>query len=202
MFRLYRPSFAYCYVRDDLRQLLADIGATGVRFGTSRLFRQLRAACRTTWFLRQGLRHTFPLWQRGYSGNSLQFSIVRFKLGGVVKTFLLVTLRQWFQQTFDGPTSTTLTPNLRRTSTLGIPPTTTQHLTRCACLRLMAHRYFASVCVARLANLTPFAMLQFWRGLLIVGWHASHVIDPKSSSVIRHNAWHVFRRHSRSTTLC
>ena len=40
LFRLYRPSrFAYCYVRDDLRQLLADIGATGVRFGTSRLFR-------------------------------------------------------------------------------------------------------------------------------------------------------------------
>ena len=40
LFRLYRPPrFAYCYVRDDLRQSLDDIGATGVRFGTPRLFR-------------------------------------------------------------------------------------------------------------------------------------------------------------------
>ena len=40
LFRLYRPSrFAYCYVRDDLRQSLDEIGATGVRFGTPRLFR-------------------------------------------------------------------------------------------------------------------------------------------------------------------
>ncbi|WP_146397771.1 hypothetical protein [Planctomycetes bacterium CA13] len=40
LFRLYRPSrFAYCYVRSDLRQSLDSIGATGVRFGTPRLFR-------------------------------------------------------------------------------------------------------------------------------------------------------------------
>ncbi|WP_339735345.1 hypothetical protein [uncultured Gimesia sp.] len=40
MFCLYRPPrFTYCFVQKDLRTAIEDAGITGVRFGTSRLFR-------------------------------------------------------------------------------------------------------------------------------------------------------------------
>lgn len=40
LLRLYRPSrFAYCFVSDPLRRAMESAGVTGVRFGTSKLFR-------------------------------------------------------------------------------------------------------------------------------------------------------------------
>ncbi len=42
LLRLYRPSrFSYCFVSDPLRRAIESDGVTGVRFGTSKLFRTL-----------------------------------------------------------------------------------------------------------------------------------------------------------------
>jgi len=44
LLRLYRPSrFAYCFVSDPLRRAIELAGITGIRFGTSKLFRSARA---------------------------------------------------------------------------------------------------------------------------------------------------------------
>jgi hypothetical protein len=48
MLRLYRPArFAYCFLSDPLRLAMESAKITGVRFGTSKLFRQASAASPT-----------------------------------------------------------------------------------------------------------------------------------------------------------